>query len=366
LVSDQDLQSVDISSLSIAKLEAVLAALLVCDWNVRAWTMLEAIRGSRSIYLLCRDEKIVKLATILKEVHANGAVDLVALLASAQHLLPRAVPQSLAQIEEGGYLLSQRHASHDGDEVTIWSLLANGSGSRDPVKLWQSQEWVPTAFLLSSSPRIAHTIGFGWAPSTPYVRPERRAVPLPGGNGSGGDVMEYFDVRYPPYDGQGSLAARVVHDPAHPELSGLAGRWQVLVMTPAGLAAYRAANLDAFEPVWPLANFEGMGDLAYDLCAPNSHLDPETLVYGRPDEVLACMLMERLLLRDGRAVRLLTPLAEDGRSPYEGCRGRGEQFGRLVAICSSGDEGKTWRWEGVHQWPFGDEEEWTVEDLFLQ
>jgi hypothetical protein len=178
--------------------------------------------------------------------------------------------------------------------------------------------------------------------------------------------MEHFYVRYPPYDGQGSLAARVVHDPAHPELSGLAGPWRALAMTPVGLAACRAANLDVFEPAWPLANFQGLGDLAYDLCPPNSHLDPETLIYGRPDEVLACLLMERLLLRDGRAVRLLMPLAEDGRSQYEGSSGRGEQFGRLVAVCSSGDKGKTWRWEGVHQWPFGEEEEWTVEDLFLQ
>ena len=53
VVSDRDLQSVKIIDGSMKELETVLSILLVCDWGVRGWTMLEAIRGSRSLHILC-------------------------------------------------------------------------------------------------------------------------------------------------------------------------------------------------------------------------------------------------------------------------------------------------------------------------
>ncbi len=66
LISDQDIQSVSIDNSSIEELETLLSVLLVCDWGVRAWTMLEAIRGNTSIQILCKDDNKI----VLKESYS--------------------------------------------------------------------------------------------------------------------------------------------------------------------------------------------------------------------------------------------------------------------------------------------------------
>ena len=125
LISDKDLQSKSVASGSLEDLEILLSILLVCDWGVRAWTMLEAIRGSESIYVLCAGDQAVQLVLLLRTVHEKGAVDLAVLLGSAQYLLPSTNSNSARAIEEVGHLLSQRHASRKNDEIVIWGLLRN-------------------------------------------------------------------------------------------------------------------------------------------------------------------------------------------------------------------------------------------------
>jgi hypothetical protein len=70
------------------KLKALSFKVLVCDWNVRAWTLLEAIRGRRSIYLLCKYNKVLSLRETLEIVHREGSISLSILFLTAQHLLP--------------------------------------------------------------------------------------------------------------------------------------------------------------------------------------------------------------------------------------------------------------------------------------
>jgi hypothetical protein len=53
LVCDRDLMSVEINQMTLGLQESILAAILLCDWNVRAWTLLEALRGRKNIQILC-------------------------------------------------------------------------------------------------------------------------------------------------------------------------------------------------------------------------------------------------------------------------------------------------------------------------
>ena len=42
----RDLKKIDVMNLTVSAPEYLLVMLLVCDWNVRAWTLLEAVRGN--------------------------------------------------------------------------------------------------------------------------------------------------------------------------------------------------------------------------------------------------------------------------------------------------------------------------------
>lgn len=89
LVCDRDLMVIDISSpKDMALLEAVLATFFVCDWNVRAWTLLEAMKGSHALHLLCRYNNVIFPREALIKVHEYGSVDISILCLSVQHLTP--------------------------------------------------------------------------------------------------------------------------------------------------------------------------------------------------------------------------------------------------------------------------------------
>ena len=105
-----------------------MATLLVCDWNIRAWTLLESIKGSRNLHLLTKSNLALRLTDGLKELYHHGSINLVVLLSAAEHLIP---PVSLSNersipFEEVGHTLSHRHASREGDDIIIWSLLSVG------------------------------------------------------------------------------------------------------------------------------------------------------------------------------------------------------------------------------------------------
>ncbi len=230
LLCDRDLMSIDVSviqspydlsSAAISLRESILSTILVCDWNVRAWTLLEALRGRRNIHMLCRSGKgnqAISLLEILQVVSTHGSINIGILLLTNYHLFP--APKSLdwlkrhtdgrsslsmakvkqlqlrkifsvsydarlksEQIEQGfltvseaATLLAQRYASRPGDNVIIWSLLVGDDPSKNALQLWTrgshgldllaTDKTVYTGFLLSSVPRLPPP-GPSWAPSQP-------------------------------------------------------------------------------------------------------------------------------------------------------------------------------------------------------
>lgn len=318
LISDQDLQSIDISTPSIDSSETLLSVLLVCDWNVRAWTMLEAIR-SNSIYILCKNDRSISLLEVLSTVHRDGAIDLAVLLGSAQHLLPSSDGGCAKTVEEGGSLLSQRHASRSHDVVLIWGLLNNLSGVKEGLSIWRRQTKVQTGFLMSSAPRVENP-RYSWAPETPYIRPRLRSCNLTD------HISREYTVRYPAYDGQASFMAQITPQ-------GLLGKWLVCDMDSEVIDESRRNLCE-----WSLLPLE---ELEHRSMEPNLNADIDT--------ANACNLICELIASHG-SVRVLRPLAADGINPYDGGSNRGEQFGAVAAICASADNGATWKWFGVYQW----------------
>ena len=185
LVCDKDLMGIDISNLTLEIEETILATILVCDWNLRAWTFLESVRGRQNIHLLCKDDRVIPFLRVVRDIFDQGSIDLVILSFTVPHMFPGRMETSqegdkflYMSREESGQVLSYRPASRKGDDVIIWSLLADDDGCDSPEKLWQSRarkntgEFVQTGFLMSSAPRL-QTKGLSWAPSTPYFKPLR-------------------------------------------------------------------------------------------------------------------------------------------------------------------------------------------------
>ncbi|CAH0027408.1 unnamed protein product, partial [Clonostachys rhizophaga] len=94
------------------------------EWNKRAWTLLEGIRGSEQLHLLCAKNRVISVVDTAKRIKRLEKVrrlgrkkpELLSLFedASAGHSLP---------FEGGGTLLAERTASRPGDTAVIWSLL---------------------------------------------------------------------------------------------------------------------------------------------------------------------------------------------------------------------------------------------------
>jgi hypothetical protein len=186
LVWDRDIMSVDISDSSLATQESILCALLVCDWNIRAWTLLESMRARHNVHLLCKNNRVISLKDCLLNVHNLGAIDISNLFLTNQHLLPtQGVNRSLnpnpseamlrlqdgyVSIEESACLLAYRHASRPGDSTTIMSLLLERKPVYTAEEFWKSKigKLLRTGLLFSSQPRL-QCKGFGWAPAQPEV-----------------------------------------------------------------------------------------------------------------------------------------------------------------------------------------------------
>lgn len=195
LVCDRDIMRVDIADLTLGMRESILATVLVCDWNLRAWTFLESIRGRHQIHLLCKDNRTISFFEVVEEVFNHGSIDLAILGMAVPHMLPepiqipakgisgplvyagikrdnRDTPPTFMSREEGGEILSYRPASRMGDDVVIWSLLVNEDKCDSPEELWRSKlgKYIHTGFLMSSAPRLDSN-GLSWAPSTPFFKP---------------------------------------------------------------------------------------------------------------------------------------------------------------------------------------------------
>jgi hypothetical protein len=172
LVCDRDLMAIDVSSGNVHAYEELLSTLLVCDWNVRAWTLLEAVKGAEALHLLCLNDQVIRLSDVLRIVHAQGDMALANLCLAANHLLPKSRVGYNGTLESTGAMLNHRHASRTGDEIVIWSLLLDTTLRPMPLcttaeQFWRNRQSVNTAFLVSDVPRIRNVPGLSWAPSRP-------------------------------------------------------------------------------------------------------------------------------------------------------------------------------------------------------
>jgi hypothetical protein len=231
LVCDRDLMDVDITtpgeaaadvritlvgaeSVPMEVLESIFAILMVCDGNLRAWTFLESMRGRRNLHILCKNEIVIQLYDIIRRVHRHGRMDISILLVNAQHILPAQLPRpnssgnvetwhqdrakGLVDVVEATFLLSHRHASREGDEVVIWSLLCRETPCYTAVEFWsvfQGERFpsLPTSYLMNNLPRIKEPLPclqrrLGWAPCRPNfpaawdVRSSKRYFIIPNSN----------------------------------------------------------------------------------------------------------------------------------------------------------------------------------------
>jgi hypothetical protein len=317
LVCDRDIMSIDVSallpllekgqSISPAMLqlcECIISTLLVCDWNIRSWTLLESMRGRQHIYLLCKDDNLLSLKEIIDLVCNHGRIDIAVLFLANQHMLPSvkhdepyAYPfghvEEQANLgfiskESAAVMLSRRHASRDGDDIVIWSLLVADEPYYDAAEWWKDIATsfnlvTPMGFLISSVPRISGVDGFSWAPKKPGIHLS---------------PSEVSKKVYHPFSQRDSRRAFVMKD-------GIQGRW-------------------------------GVHKFATNAPSTNTNTEFERL---------------RLNLAESGYKRgvLLQPLKRNGgdlANKYLGCDGF------LFGVCGSRDDNdvERWRWAGVFEW----------------
>lgn len=230
IVCDRDIMAIDISNPTIRVYEHVLATLLVCDWSIRAWTLLEGMRGRSGIYLLCLHNRLIGVHELLKSVHNSGRIDLATLFLARAYLFPPVditnfelfpgndvstskdleISQGFVSIGEAAALLSHRHATRDADNLLIWSLLIGDLEDESPIEMWKRQvgNTIQTGSLVSSAKRIAGHPGLGWAPLQPTA--SRRTA----------DHSSLSPKTYPAYDGADTKRGLIT-------AQGLRARWLV-------------------------------------------------------------------------------------------------------------------------------------------
>ena len=190
LVCDRDLMEIEIEgNVSVELRELILVTVVTCDWNTRAWTFLEAFRARQSIHLLCKNNRTISLKETVEIVHREGSLDIVALLVTVPHLLPRirrlnaphlATADKFLDVENGGMFLSRRPASRPRDDIVIWSLLLSDKVYENAIDFWRGRqgEIIHTSFLVSTTPRL-NIWRFGWAPVSPNIFHDASAVSEP-------------------------------------------------------------------------------------------------------------------------------------------------------------------------------------------
>ncbi|KAI1393536.1 uncharacterized protein F4822DRAFT_424005 [Hypoxylon trugodes] len=228
IIIDQDLMSIKVADAdqkdpSRETAENVLVALLLCDWNVRAWTMLEAVKGSINLHVLCSDNRTISVRSCLEKQCYEGYLDLALFFLSTRHLLPinhKSIDEDTwgqiqqRSLEDAASMLSHRHATRKGDEIVIWSLLMSERKTYFKAEdLWidMVEQDINTGFLMSDVPRINIPL-FSWAPSSPYARESEY------GRGKEGQSILV-------YNGEGSFTATITEN-------GLYGTWLVHYLRP--------------------------------------------------------------------------------------------------------------------------------------
>jgi hypothetical protein len=142
------------------------------EWNKRAWTLLEGVRGTGHLHLLCAKDRVVSVKDMIQRMRRLNKVrlwgqedpELVSVFERdpADYSFP---------FEHAGTLLARRTASRPGDIPVIWSLLcpnACGNGIYDNMasllrKVAQGPG-IHTCFLMATMPRL-RVPGFCWGPT---------------------------------------------------------------------------------------------------------------------------------------------------------------------------------------------------------
>lgn len=320
LVCDTDMMHIDVTHLTLELRESILACVLVCDWNVRAWTFLEAVRGRHKIYLLCKDDQIVPFKELLETVLQEGSIDLAILAFAVPHLLPinaathepmqswlkLPVRHGYLPIEVAGGLLSHRAASRPGDDIVIWSLLLRENIFYNAEDFWRGREGSSlfTGFLMSSAARLK-VKGLHWAPSSPTTHL------------SSLDAVSGEAHHYRAFDGSNTELGKV---------------------TKKGFVAQ-----------WLLCKVDGLSN---SLFASRKWLKSSEHILSDRKADTNIERIKAEYLRSYRWGALLQPLSTGANNVATGpARYRGDIRGTLLAVCASNDRGKSgWKWRGVYEW----------------
>ncbi|KAL4999182.1 hypothetical protein BDV10DRAFT_165390 [Aspergillus recurvatus] len=343
LLVDRDLMEIDIEPLTLAAEETILAALVVCDWNVRAWTLLEGIRGRANLHILCKDNRVIPLKTILKDTLSKSCLSLASACLAIQHYTPTRDHVDLVKTEQATCLLNHRHPTKDRDIIIIWSLVC---GSSKVVKtaeaFWRSMVGgsLATGFLVSSSPRIKGIRGLSWAPERPNLVPP---VSTATSNGAAGASSKGLlqQQQYPAFNGHNSVEGTITPD-------GFQAEWLACrIQRRRALPGAGLFSLHGY--AGPRIGIEGYYQIYNE--GANDKMDVKSLFYLRS---VVAPLFKRY-----RWVSLLLPAwSQRGGNvidpPLKPFRYQGECEGLLMAIVASNDEaGSEWEWQGVHEWDAG-------------
>jgi len=196
LICDRDIMSLEApkdKETDISSMEKLLATVLVCEWNLGAWSLIAATKGAKNLHLLCKDDIPVSLQDVIQSIHRRGSIELSNLCLSSYYLLKPSVIWALSSIktlfwndspsgifvnrrtrtmavEEAGRLLSHRHTSHEKDRIHIWCLLTGVSPIDTVSEFWWHISEIRTGYILSTTSRVTGTPNFGWAPVSPDSR----------------------------------------------------------------------------------------------------------------------------------------------------------------------------------------------------
>ena len=313
VICDRDIMAIDVSNPTIQGYESVLATLLVSDWGIRAWTLLEAMRGRHGLFLLCRHNRLVNLHQLLKSVHDNGRIDLVNLCLARDYLFPpmamsgfelfpgypitseadQEIEDGFVNIGEAAALLSHRHATRDGDDLLIWSLLIGDIEDVSPIAMWERQvgKQIATGSLISSAQRIQGHPGLGWAPFSPTALQRI-------------DEQSANSKTYPAYDGGETSEGLIT-------LEGLRAKWLTFTFL-----NVTASNVDEGE-----MRCTSLPELCVDIAAQRLH----GYKWGA--------LLQAMPRQGPRNI----PVS------YR------DSLGCVVVVCGSLDQA-VWEWKGIYEW----------------
>lgn len=328
LVCDRDMMDIDISSLKddsvptrskLQLAESILATVLLCDWNVRAWTILEAVQGRHHILFLCKWNEVIPLHETLETVMQHGSIDIGILFFGAPHLLSmmpeepfslfdnqspieqtpqeKLLQQKFIPLEHAAELLQHRPASRHGDAFVIWRLLTDTTAFETPQDLWESRDGfsLATGFLISGAQRVQGFKGLSWAPIDPIARKVR------------GLFHEQTEI-YPMMDMQGTVEGKITSN-------GFRASWKIF----------------RFE-----MSFRGSQD---------SYSKGEGFI----EELRRVVKVQFQCTQD--TVALLRPLAGIKQAEKTGAKKyHTKSLSPFVVVCEFCPEDDGWRWLGVRVW----------------